>query len=145
VEPLHQRGLAHDLPGGEVVADTNYSNGLNYALLEARGGTPWLPVFGQYRPELAGFTYEQATACFACPAGKPLPAQARLCPQEHDAQADAHGLRHALAPGAGPPAAEAARPGQAPAAAAPGATRGGQLAPALRYAPGQHKRPQQRP
>jgi transposase len=73
VAPLHQRLLAHDLPVVDVVADTNYSNGLNYALLEARGITPWIPVFGQYKPEIEGFTYDQETDCFTCPAGKPLP------------------------------------------------------------------------
>ena len=73
VEPLCQRLLAHDLPVVDVVADTNYSNGLNYALLEARGITPWIPVFGQYKPEIAGFTYDQERDYFTCPAGKPLP------------------------------------------------------------------------
>jgi hypothetical protein len=61
------------MPVEEVVADTNYSNGLNYALLEARGITPWIPVFGQYKPEIEGFTYGKEADCFACPAGKPLP------------------------------------------------------------------------
>ncbi|MGI4832576.1 MAG: IS1182 family transposase [Janthinobacterium lividum] len=73
VAPLHQRLLAHDLPIVDVVADTNYSNGLNYALLEARGITLWIPVFGQYKPEIEGFTYDKKTDCFTCPAGKPLP------------------------------------------------------------------------
>jgi hypothetical protein len=73
VEPLYQRLRAHDLPVGEVVADTNYSNALNYALLEADGITPWVPVFGQYKPEIVGFTYEKETDCSTCPAGKPLP------------------------------------------------------------------------
>jgi hypothetical protein len=70
---LRQRLLAHDLPVSAVVADTTYSNGLSYALLEARGITPWTPVFGQYKPEIEGFTYDKETACFSCPAGKPLP------------------------------------------------------------------------
>ena len=73
VEPLHQRLLAHDLPVWEVVADTNYSNGLNYALLEGRGITPWIPVFGKYKPETAGFTYDAEADCFTCSAGKLLP------------------------------------------------------------------------
>ena len=73
VEPLHQRLLAHNLPVLDVVADTNYSNGLNYALLEAHGITPWIPVFGQYKPEIEGFTYEKETDCFTCPAGQSLP------------------------------------------------------------------------
>lgn len=40
VAPLRQRLAVHDLPMREVVADTNYSNGVNYALLEAQGITP---------------------------------------------------------------------------------------------------------
>jgi hypothetical protein len=39
----------------------------------ARGITPWIPVFGQYKPEIEGFTYDKETDCFTCPAGKPLP------------------------------------------------------------------------
>lgn len=46
IEPLHQRLLAHELPVGEVVADINYSNGLNYALLEAHG----IPLAFRLRP-----------------------------------------------------------------------------------------------
>jgi transposase len=73
VAPLHQRLLTHDLPVREVVADTNYSNGVNYALLEARSITPWIPVFGKYKPETAGFTYDAQADCFTCLAGKVLP------------------------------------------------------------------------
>lgn len=35
--------------------------------------SPWLSVFAQYKPEIEGFTYEKKTACFTCPAGRPLP------------------------------------------------------------------------
>lgn len=73
VAPLRQRLATHYLPVREVVADTNYSNGLNYALLEAQGITPWIPVFGKYKPEIDGFTYDKQADCFTCPAGKPLP------------------------------------------------------------------------
>jgi hypothetical protein len=76
VAPLHQCLLTHDLPVWEVVADTNYSNGVNYALLEARGITPWIPVFGKYKPERAGFTYDAEAGCFTCLAGKTLPFKA---------------------------------------------------------------------
>jgi transposase len=76
VAPLHQRLLTHDLPVQQVVADTNYSNGVNYALLEARGITPWIPVFGKYKPETEGFTYDAETDCFTCLAGKTLPFKA---------------------------------------------------------------------
>ncbi|SMB79962.1 transposase IS4 family protein [Hymenobacter roseosalivarius DSM 11622] len=73
VTHLHQRLLAQGLPLQDRVADTNYSNGVNYALLEGRGITPWIPVFGQYKPTVAGFTYEAEADCFTCPAGKQLP------------------------------------------------------------------------
>lgn len=76
VAPLHQRLLAQDLPVREVVADTNYSNGVNYALLEARGITPWIPVFGKYKLETEGFTYDAEADCFTCLAGKKLPFKA---------------------------------------------------------------------
>jgi transposase len=73
VAPLRQRLLAQELPVGEVAADTNYSNGVNYALLEAQGITPWIPVFGRYKPEIEGFAYNKEADCFTCPAGKQLP------------------------------------------------------------------------
>jgi hypothetical protein len=56
-----------------LIADINYSQGLNYALLEARGITPWIPVFGQYKSEIEGCTSDKETDCFTCSAGKPLP------------------------------------------------------------------------
>jgi hypothetical protein len=61
VAPLQPRLLAQELPVRKVAADTNYSNGVNYALLEAQVITPWIPVFGRYKPEIEGFTYDQAT------------------------------------------------------------------------------------
>jgi hypothetical protein len=72
-ERLHQRLLTHGLPLLDLVADTNYSNGVNYALLEGRGITPWIPVFGKYKPDIDGFTYDAPADCFTCPAGKQLP------------------------------------------------------------------------
>jgi transposase len=72
VEPLHQRLLAQELPLRAIAADTNYSNGINYALLEGRGITPWIPVFGQYKPETDGFTNDAEADCFTCLAGKKL-------------------------------------------------------------------------
>jgi hypothetical protein len=32
-----------------LVADIDYANGPNYALLEAQHITAWIPVFGQYK------------------------------------------------------------------------------------------------
>ena len=73
VTPLHQRLLAQNLPWRELAADTGYSNGLNYAFLEAQGITPWIPVFGKYKPEIDGFRYNAETDSFTCSAGKQLP------------------------------------------------------------------------
>lgn len=73
VEQLQQRLLAQGLPLQDLIADTNYSSGVNYALLEQRGITPWIPVFGRYKAEVEGFRYDAAADCFTCPAGKKLP------------------------------------------------------------------------
>lgn len=60
--------LLHDL-----LADAAYSNGSNYAFLEQRGITGWIPVFGMYKPEIAGFPYNKEADQYTCPMGKPLP------------------------------------------------------------------------
>ncbi|MGY2134977.1 transposase, partial [Hymenobacter sp. HD11105] len=73
VQQLQQRLLAQGLPLLDLVADTNYSNGVNYALLEQWGITPWIPVFGKYKPDIDGFPYDAEVDCFTCPAGKQLP------------------------------------------------------------------------
>lgn len=73
VTPLHKRLVTRGLPLREVAADTNYSNGVNYALLEAQGIIPWIPVFGKYKPQIEGFAYDKEADCFTCPAGKLLP------------------------------------------------------------------------
>ena len=73
VTHLHQRLLTQGLLLRDLVADTNYSNGVNYALLEQQGVTPWIPVFGKYKPVVEGFTYELEQDRFTCPAGKLLP------------------------------------------------------------------------
>lgn len=70
---LQARLAANDLPWRDFVADTGYSNGFNYAFLEQRGITPWIPVFGAYKPVAEGFSYEPEADAFRCPAGKRLP------------------------------------------------------------------------
>ena len=72
VTPLHQCLTPQGLPLREVAANTNYSNGVNYALLEAQGITPWIPVFGKYKPRIEGYNYDQEVDYFTCPAGKQL-------------------------------------------------------------------------
>ena len=56
-----------------LLADAAYSNGSNYAFLEQRGITGWIPVFGMYKPEVAGFPYNKEIDQYTCPVGKPLP------------------------------------------------------------------------
>ena len=73
VPRLQTRLAANDLVLRDFVADTGYSNGFNYAFLEQRGITPWIPVFGAYKPAAEGFTYEAEVDAFRCPAGKLLP------------------------------------------------------------------------
>jgi transposase len=72
---LQQRLGVHELPLRDLLADAGYANGPNYALLEAQGVTAWIPVFGQYKPETEGFSYDRDADQYTCPAGKPLPFQ----------------------------------------------------------------------
>ncbi|SMB92367.1 hypothetical protein SAMN00120144_2141 [Hymenobacter roseosalivarius DSM 11622] len=73
VQQLQQRLAANELRLRDLIADTGYSNGFNYALLENSGITPWIPVFGRYKPEAAGFTYHALADEYRCQADKPLP------------------------------------------------------------------------
>jgi transposase len=73
VERLHTRLQRNGLSLQDLVADTGYSNGFNYAFLEQRGITPWIPAFGAYKPDVAGFTYHAQADEYRCQADKPLP------------------------------------------------------------------------
>jgi hypothetical protein len=70
---LQARLDSNDLSLRDLVADTGYSNGFNYAFLEQRGLTPWIPTFGAYKPEVAGFIYQAQDDEYRCRADKPLP------------------------------------------------------------------------
>jgi hypothetical protein len=69
---LQQRLEDNELHWQELLADGGYCNGSNYAFLEQRQITGWIPVFGQYKSEIAGFPYNQEEDHFTCPAGKVL-------------------------------------------------------------------------
>ena len=69
---LQQRLRANELPLRALLADTGYANGPNYAQLETAHITAWIPVFGQYKPEIEGFMYDRATDAFTCPEDKML-------------------------------------------------------------------------
>ena len=73
VDRLQTRLRHNELRLRELVADTGYSNGFNYAFLEHRGVTPWIPVFGAYKPVIEGFTYHAVLDEYRCRADKPLP------------------------------------------------------------------------
>ena len=73
VKCLHRRLQGNELLLRDLVADTGYSNGFNYAFLEQRGITPWIPTFGAYKPEVDGFTYQAHADEYRCRADKPLP------------------------------------------------------------------------
>jgi transposase len=69
---LQQRLAANELRLEEVLADTGYSNGSNYALLEGWKITGWIPVFGHFKPQIEGFPYDSEGDYFTCSAGKRL-------------------------------------------------------------------------
>ena len=70
---LQQRLIHNELRLEELLADTGYSNVGNYALLEQRKITGWIPVFGKYKPQIDGFPYDPAADQFTCLASKLLP------------------------------------------------------------------------
>jgi transposase len=87
LEGLQQRLRANDLRLRELLADAGYANGANYALLEKQQVTAWIPVFGQYKPEVDGFTYEPGADKYTCSAGKDLSFQ------KYDTTADGSWLK----------------------------------------------------
>ena len=63
---LQRRLRMNELPLRDLFADTGYANGTNYARLEAAHITVWIPVFGQFKAELTGFSCYRATYAFIC-------------------------------------------------------------------------------
>ncbi|MFC6225855.1 IS1182 family transposase [Hymenobacter artigasi] len=84
---LQQQLQAHELRLRELLADAGYANGTNYALLEGQKVTAWIPVFGQYKAEIEGFTYRAQTDDYLCAAGKVLPFR------KYDTRADGNWLK----------------------------------------------------
>ena len=70
---LQQRLRTQERRVRDLLADAGYANGSNYALLEAEQITAWIPVFGQYKADIEGFTYDAAQDVYYCQAGKTLP------------------------------------------------------------------------
>lgn len=72
IEKTQQRLEQHDLKLQEVAADTNYSSGENYQMLEEKGITAWIPVHGCFQPQREGFQYEEQNDIYVCANGKHL-------------------------------------------------------------------------
>ena len=70
---LQRRWRTNELPLRELLADAGYANGSNCALLEAERVMAWIPVFGQYKADITGLTYDAPTDVYTCAAGKALP------------------------------------------------------------------------
>ncbi|WP_299762537.1 IS1182 family transposase [uncultured Pontibacter sp.] len=73
--PSLLRGLTSRLQGlglgcTSLLADTGYSSGSNYALLEREGIAAFIPPHGTYRGGPAGFTYNREEDYWLCPWGK---------------------------------------------------------------------------
>jgi transposase len=70
---VQNRLKKNELAMTDLLADAGYSNGSNYHFLEQRGVTGWIPVFGKYKPEIEGFSYNKEKDEYRCPMNKPLP------------------------------------------------------------------------
>jgi len=56
-----------------ILADTGYSSGENYAFLEAQQLTSYIPPHGTYKGCPEGFSYDEALDHYLCPEGKVIP------------------------------------------------------------------------
>ena len=68
--PLTQRLHQLSLACTTLLADTGYSSGSNYALLERQGISAFIPPHGTYRGGPEGFTYNREEDYWLCPWGK---------------------------------------------------------------------------
>ena len=66
---LWQQGLVWE----NCVADTGYSSGENYALLERQGIKSFIPPHGTFKGGPDGFTYIEEGDFYRCPQGKTIP------------------------------------------------------------------------
>lgn len=72
-EKVESRLKVNELCMTELLADGGYSNGYNYEFLELRNITPWIPVFGKYKPEREWVTYDRQEDVFICTMNKKIP------------------------------------------------------------------------
>ena len=83
---LQQRLQTHELRVRDLLADAGCANGANYARLEARHVTAWIPVLGAYKAEIEGFIHDAPRDVYHGRAGKARPFR------KYDTAADGHWL-----------------------------------------------------
>jgi transposase len=72
MEKTQQRLQEFDLQMRHLIADTNYSSGENYELLEQSNITAWIPVHGAFQPTREGFQYDELNDCYTCANNKQI-------------------------------------------------------------------------
>lgn len=70
---LKKRLNSQGLLWKNLLADTGYSDGRNYAFLEDIGLTSYIPPHGTYKGGPTGFVYNQEKDNYTCPQGKIIP------------------------------------------------------------------------
>lgn len=70
VDPLVRRLKRQGLRVENIVADTGYSSGSNYADMEERGVTAYIPAHGTFKGGPDHFTYDEAGDYYSCLNGK---------------------------------------------------------------------------
>ena len=70
---LHSRLWKQGLLWKNCIADTCYSSGENYAFLESKGLTSYIPPHGTYKGCPDNFTYNKYQDHYLCPEGKIIP------------------------------------------------------------------------
>jgi transposase len=73
VKRLNRRLWKEGLVWENCVADTGYSSGENYAMLEHRNLKSFIPPHGTYKGGPDGFTYVEQADHYLCPQGKVIP------------------------------------------------------------------------
>jgi len=73
VKRLKRRLWKEGLEWKNCVADTGYSSGENYAMLEQRGLKSFIPPHGTYKGGPDGFIYNEEEDNYVCPQGKVIP------------------------------------------------------------------------
>lgn len=73
VTSVQGRLWKHGLVWENLLADTGYSSGENYALLEDIGITSYIPPHGTYTGGPEGFSYDEKHDHYLCPQGKVIP------------------------------------------------------------------------